>query len=236
MAETIVYGLSELDRDRLRELLRKSDAPGSSVPKVIKRDRQPDLFRFKCTAACPAYGVMRITATTLDANKWPTFTTAQPNTTFYRRYLVNSGHAALSGGDSHYYGYGTFLTSAGYVLYDSANTPAVGQTWGPTNGAWSLSKNYWGFNVTDAVTGTGSEARVFAEQYIVNHVLGKTNASHAKGASGTINLYTGTLGSETQVTSVTVTAWNRYATVASGKWVECDWVNGGWSVTSAECG
>lgn len=66
--------------------------------------------------------------------------------------------------------------------------------------------------------------------------IGKTNASHAKGASGTINLYTGTLGSETSLGS-SITAWNRYADVASGKWVRWAWNDdsSGFELVAAEC-
>lgn len=64
--------------------------------------------------------------------------------------------------------------------------------------------------------------------------LGKTDAAHAKGASGTISVYSGTKGSETD-SGENVTAWNRYANVASGKWVTCVWINGGWDLVAGEC-
>jgi hypothetical protein len=66
--------------------------------------------------------------------------------------------------------------------------------------------------------------------------IGKTNASHAKGASGTINIYRGTTkGSETFASSVTITAWNRFSDVASGKWVLAMYLQGGWDLVAAEC-
>lgn len=64
--------------------------------------------------------------------------------------------------------------------------------------------------------------------------LGKTDASHAKGASGTISIWSGDAGSETD-TGDDETAWNKFANVTSGKWVLITEVNGQWYLTSAEC-
>lgn len=65
--------------------------------------------------------------------------------------------------------------------------------------------------------------------------LGKTDASHAKGASGTVSIYAGaTAGSESD-TGVNVTAWNRFADVDSGKWVHVTWRGNGWDLSAAEC-
>lgn len=64
--------------------------------------------------------------------------------------------------------------------------------------------------------------------------LGKTDAAHNKGATGTVSIWSGSPGSEVD-TTLNVTAYNRFANVASGKWV---WVmhNGdGWYLTAAEC-
>jgi hypothetical protein len=67
-------------------------------------------------------------------------------------------------------------------------------------------------------------------------VLGKTNAAHAKGASGTINVYRGTTaGSEAFTGSKTISAWNRFADVASGKWVLCVRLQRVWHLVAAEC-
>lgn len=67
-----------------------------------------------------------------------------------------------------------------------------------------------------------------------SRIIGKTAASHAKGASGTINVYHGTKGSETWDSSTTITAWNRMAAISSGKWVVCVDIEG-WEVIAAEC-
>lgn len=65
-------------------------------------------------------------------------------------------------------------------------------------------------------------------------LLGKTDASHAAGASGTISVYDGTKGSESDTTR-NITAWNRFADIDSGKWVLCAWVWNGYELIAAEC-
>jgi hypothetical protein len=65
-------------------------------------------------------------------------------------------------------------------------------------------------------------------------MLGKTDASHAKGASGTVSIWDGAEGSEVD-TGVNVTAYNRFAAVASGKWVWVHSKRGRIYLTAAEC-
>lgn len=65
--------------------------------------------------------------------------------------------------------------------------------------------------------------------------LGKTDASHAKGASGTVSLYSGTPGSEGDTTENLTGVWNKFAAIASGKWVWVDWQDGMPYETAAEC-
>lgn len=66
-------------------------------------------------------------------------------------------------------------------------------------------------------------------------LLGKTDATHNKGASGVVSIYSGdTKGSETD-TGRNVTAWNRFANVGSGKWVIVACVDGGYELVAAEC-
>ena len=63
---------------------------------------------------------------------------------------------------------------------------------------------------------------------------GKTDAEHAKGASGVVSIYSGTKGSETD-TNRNVTAYNTFGTIAISKWVFVEWIDGGWELYAAEC-
>jgi hypothetical protein len=68
--------------------------------------------------------------------------------------------------------------------------------------------------------------------------LGKTTATWTKGTTATINVWeSGTPPSETQTTGVTITGCvNKFATVASGKWViVARGGNGFWYLIAAEC-
>ena len=64
--------------------------------------------------------------------------------------------------------------------------------------------------------------------------LAKTDASHAKGVSGSVTFYRGTPGSET-TTGISVTAFNKFADLASGAWVWVDYQDGNAYLISAEC-
>jgi len=68
--------------------------------------------------------------------------------------------------------------------------------------------------------------------------LGKTSAAWTKGTTATINVWeSGTAGSETQTSGVTLTGCvNKFANVATGKWVivaRCQ--NGSYYLIAAEC-
>lgn len=66
-------------------------------------------------------------------------------------------------------------------------------------------------------------------------VLCKTTAAWSKGSSATLQIWAGAPGSETN-TGCTLTAYNRYAAIASGKW--CTVMlhrHGYYYVVAAEC-
>lgn len=67
-------------------------------------------------------------------------------------------------------------------------------------------------------------------------LLGKTTSSWAKGTTAMIPVYSGAAGSET-ATGFSVTAMNKFAAIASGKWVILAGPNQGgvWYLISAEC-
>lgn len=68
--------------------------------------------------------------------------------------------------------------------------------------------------------------------------LCKTSATFTKGTTATLNVWeSGTPPSETQSTGVTVAGVvNKFATIASGKWVAIAQAgNGSWYVIAAEC-
>jgi len=68
-------------------------------------------------------------------------------------------------------------------------------------------------------------------------VLGKTNGAITKAgspASNNVSVWIGTPGSETD-SGADITAYNKFADLASGKWVVCAMILGGWYIIAAEC-
>lgn len=63
---------------------------------------------------------------------------------------------------------------------------------------------------------------------------GKTDAAINKGDTGTVNLYSGDKGSETDI-SEAVEAYNTFANVGADKWVFVEFIDGGWELYVAEC-
>jgi hypothetical protein len=68
-----------------------------------------------------------------------------------------------------------------------------------------------------------------------SHLLAKTSAQWGKGTSQDLKTYAGDPGAEVEQTEVTITAWNKFATVASGKWVMLARANGTFYLIAAEC-
>ncbi len=68
-----------------------------------------------------------------------------------------------------------------------------------------------------------------------NRRLGKTTTSHAKGSTETVDIYSGATKGSESTTGVTVEAYNRFADIATGKWVFVVFIDGGWELFAGEC-
>ena len=80
-------------------------------------------------------------------------------------------------------------------------------------------------------TGSSLSRNVFAS----SHYLSKTTAAWTKGTKATLTLYVGDGGSEAASSGDTVEAWNKFANVATGKWVMLARANGTFYLVAAEC-
>ena len=181
----------------------------------------------------PAYGIVRATGVSIVEPGRVVLTVDQPNTFGCQANCLVNAPAAVNAGK---HGYAT-RSGPLVALYDTADgTPAFGDAWGPRNGTWKLKKNTGGFFAL-GVTNTSSGLGLFAP--LPMHTFrGKTTAaSIAKGSSGTINIYTGALGSETDSGQTMPNVYNRFANAAQGKWVTCGWNfdNQGWELIDLEC-
>lgn len=183
-------------------------------------------FRNDNSGTIPPFGVMRITGTTTINNEI-VYTVDQPNTTFYRIYLVNGPKAVHTGKA----GMATFLWNGGYVLVEA--TAALGESWGPATGQWTLKKWRYGFTPMGASKALGSYTVVAAVQSPVNHVWGQTDGAVNKGSSGTVEVYD---GNDAQITSTNLSSVkNKYGNVADNKKVSVEWLGGSWYMKAAEC-
>ena len=186
----------------------------------------PITFRNDYAGVVPAYAVMRVTGTAAVGGKTiPTID--QPNSDFKRLYLVNGKKPVPDNG----YGVGSWLWDADWVLYDDADTPAIGESWGPQSSSWELKKNRYGFTIWGGATG-GTTDRVKASQHWVNEFYGQTDAAINKGSSGTISVYDGA-NADTSINVASVE--NKFANVAISKKVACQWQGGVWRLIAAEC-
>lgn len=162
----------------------------------------------------PAFGIMRITGVAL-VKLQAIIKVDKPNSYGGRegRCLVNGPYPIAIDG----YGEAQSGPVVG-IYFDTADsaTPAVGELWGPIDSSWKAKKYVPGFRIV-GLSEAGANI-VLAMLSPMRSVLVKTDAAHAKGASGTCSIYHGnTPGSETDST-YNLTAWNRFADLSTTKW------------------
>lgn len=176
----------------------------------------------------PAFGIMRIvSATTLG--EAIVYEIGKPNSTFERFYLVN-GPTTLA---QSAYGPGYYLDREGRALYDSADgTPAYGQWWGPYPSSWKLRRHMYGFRILGDANTTSTHVRC-TQHIVMTGVLGKTDASHAKSATGTVSVWKGDHSADSGANISSV--YNSFANVATTKWVKVDWNSETPGLYAAEC-
>lgn len=172
------------------------------------------LFRNDSGETIPAGGVMRVTGVTVVKQR-PAVKVEKPNGYGGRegRYLVN-GMVPVADGQ-----YGEAQDGPLYSVYfdtsDSA-TPTAGELWGPVDASWKARRYVPGFRIVGLPE--SGQKLVICRLAPMQSVLVKTDAAHAKSASGTCSVYHGnTPGSETDSTH-NITAWNRFAALATTKW------------------
>ena len=121
-----------------------------------------------------------------------------------------------------------------WVSYDTG-TPAAFEIWGPENGEWAATKTPIGpFQVIGSPIDESGIKRVLVTANRRALVVGKTDYAIAKGASGTISLYSGT-STTLSDTTWNVSAYLRLGAVGSGKWVYIHEFPWGFEVVNAEC-
>ena len=150
-------------------------------------------------AQIPAFGVMRVTDVLVVKAGRVVVKVDQPNMFGDFGQCLISGPAPIAGANGTTKA-GGMATRTGFItaLYDSADgVPAYGDVWGPQNGTWKLKKNTGGFFCLGAPVNTTVHLAVFAP-LPMRSFYGKNAGSRiTKATTGTINIFTGTPGSET---------------------------------------
>jgi hypothetical protein len=233
-----IYGLGKNDRDDLAALLRQWRRNGRRLTNKELRNLydyvvEPVLFRNDSGEAIPAYGVMAVTGRVLieDATY---LTVEKPSDTFSWEYAVNDSTdiAEDDYGTAQQGDYRTFLYD------DGESTPVAKEWFGPVSGQWSMRKNYPCIgSVAGEIDGTATTMRCATPfNCFIQKFVGNTNASHAKGATGTIKVMKGTLGSETQIGSMTLTGvYNGYVDLDSGVRCQVENINGQDNLYVGDC-
>jgi hypothetical protein len=186
-------------------------------------------FRNDSGETIPAFAVMEITGT-VTVDSAVLFTVEKQGTELNRFMLVNGPDTVST---SQIYGTGSFVDLPDRVLYDSADgTPAAGQVWGPYPGSWALRRHMYGFRILGEADTNGTHVRCLQDP-IFTGVLGKTDASHAKSATGTVSVWKGDHSADSGANISSV--YNSFALVASGKWVHVGWTAETPALLAAEC-
>lgn len=154
---------------------------------------------------------------------------AKPSTTFGRIFAASQPFGVAS----NKYGLCKFFGELELLYDDADGTPAFGETWGPKPGQFSLAKGYPGFTVLGVSDSTNHILLAVREE--VSTYIGKADAGINKGASGTVSIWIGTPGSESDSTVNISSCYNRTANISSGNWVTVQFINGHPYVAKLEC-
>lgn len=180
----------------------------------------------------PPHAVMRITGWSAS-NGAVVYTVAKPSTTFCRRYLVN-GPIAVGSATTHE-GWGTFLGEGGPVMI-SSGIPSEGEEWGATSGQWYLTQNRPGFLAAGSTTTTsGGSTVLIANQLVVQVAYGKADSAINKNSSGTVRVYGGAFGSESDTSQTIASCYNKTANILDEAEVTVAWPNGKALVANLVC-
>jgi hypothetical protein len=147
-------------------------------------------FRNDNANGVPPFGILRVTGTTILANR-EILTCDQPNA-YGSTYLhfINGPATVASGKTGKCFN--GFPVSAAFDIGDG--TPAFGSMWGPRNGTWLLKKNTHGFRVVGLPDQVNGVVSVIREPMLT--VRGTIAADAGPDTNSTLTVYTGAYGSE----------------------------------------
>lgn len=205
--------LSDRDYETLKRHLQEAQQECSNLKRRIAGQRKnhggarvgkPGVrFYNDSGETIPAYGIMRITGASTDGF----MTVSKPSSAFQALYLVNGPDDVAYQSFSR----GSFLMgdSASMfdrrALYNTAATPAVGESWGVVSNSWVLHQHGPGFGILGGADGTTvAVIQVYPAEILVKRTAG----SLAANGSGEFEVWGGTAGSEAD-SGQRITAYNK---------------------------
>jgi hypothetical protein len=185
-------------------------------------------FKNESGEQIPAYGVFKVTETVNVTGHGPILKAEKPDT--YGSQYIHFVNGPQPVEDTKI-GYCANPSQPIFAKYDDADTPANAELWGPDS-SFDLKKDVGGFQII----GGAVSGRVLVVQAPMVIFLGKTDASHDKGASGTVSVWDGVLGSETDTTKNITGVENHFADLATTKFILAAYRGKeDWMGAAAEC-
>jgi hypothetical protein len=191
---------------------------------------KPNWVKFKNANAgtVPARGIVRVTGISIIEDGDICLTVDQPNVYGDVGFCMVNGPVAVPSGS-----YGV-CTRAGIIsaYYDSAQTPAQGDQWGPINASWKMTKGSGGWISCGAPTNTSLNLALFIAKPlgVVRGQLASDCATDT--ASGTFTVWTGASnGSALSPTQTIPSVFNASScTIKASKTAAAYWFDdgGGW--------
>lgn len=189
-------------------------------------------YRNESAQTVPPFGIVRVTGVTVVEPGRVVLLGDLPDAYGCQYRAVVNGPVPVGAGKYGACTRGAFVAA----LYDVADgAPQVGERWGPRPGSWKLRRYTGGFAVLGVTR--ASLGLVLVQPAAMLSLLGKTDAAHGRGTAGTVSIYAGPLGGESDTLLNLTGVHNRYGDVPAGKWVRCVWNDQGndWELVAAEC-
>ena len=190
----------------------------------------------------PAYALMPVTGVhiVVDGEGNPIETILKvdkPGTTFYWRYIVNDENAVEADGTGYYQN--TETVRVRYAWNQLVGYPGTG--WGPAPDSWYATLLYPAVCIC---AGPVDSYTMLAKLVTLDIFIGRTTTTLEKDTWATVEVYHGEPGAEvviengaSQTMSIAAWSWmlDEIDIVPLGTKVVCEYINGVWYVTGAEC-
>lgn len=183
-------------------------------------------FKNTGSVAVDPHGCVEITGSTSPRRGVIRYNAQRPGTTLRVLYALNGGTEVPVGG----YGRLTFDIAPGLA---ASGTPAMYQEWGPTVNSYELTTKRPGFFSFGLSLDSG--ARHLFRPHPITKVIGKLDGSLSYQGTATVSVWGGAQGSEADESfNLTAGEWVLASgeSLASGTQVTCEWIGGGWYVTT----